>query len=190
MLWLYRIGKRHKIGIFQLPDHIKGLFEPFMPSKYTRTNADIQEAVDMWCGNDGRFNRRPNRAVDRTVAEARYGHISKWDTSRVTSMKNLFMGKAEFNDDISEWDVSAVTNMNSMFCGAAAFNGDLSGWNVSAVTSMNGMFYEATAFNGDLSRWNVSAVTSMARMFTDCPIIPQYKPVDMGRLEQELEEDD
>jgi surface protein len=40
-----------------------------------------------------------------------FGYISKSDVSRVTSMKELFYEKDEFNEDISAWDVSSVTNM-------------------------------------------------------------------------------
>ena len=129
--WLYLIGRKCRIGIFQLPDHIKGLFEKFMPSKYIRTDDDIQEAVDMWC-------------MDENTCEEMYGTISDWRTSSVTKMNTLFEGKRSFNVDISNWDVSAVTSMECMFQGATSFNADISSWNVSEVTNMFGMFQDAT----------------------------------------------
>jgi hypothetical protein len=69
------------------------------------------------------------------AAEVKYGHISKWNTSLVTNMKELFKMKRDFNDDISKWDVSSVTNMSWMFH-RTPFNGDISGWDVSSVTDM------------------------------------------------------
>ena len=39
-----------------------------------------------------------------------YGHISDWNVSHITNMKNLFDDTA-FNSDISKWDTGAVTTM-------------------------------------------------------------------------------
>ena len=137
-----------------------------MPSKYIRTDADIYEAGKAWCGNP----------VKATV---RYGHISKWNTSLVTNMKELFKWKRDFNDDISKWNVSNVTNMGAMFLieygSIGFFDGDISGWNVSSVTNMDAMFSD-TPFNGDISGWNVSSVTNMRNMFSYCPISDDHKP--------------
>ena len=62
-----------------------------------RTNQDIRGAAQLWCR-------------DRAAAEARYGHISLWNTSAVTAMHSLFDGASDFRDDISQWDVSNVTD--------------------------------------------------------------------------------
>ena len=42
-----------------------------------RTDQDIRDAVELW-------------QKDRAAAEARYGHISLWNTSAVTDMDELF----------------------------------------------------------------------------------------------------
>ena len=97
-----------------------------------RTNSDIKTAVSAWCNN-------------RRAAEEKYGNISHWDTHLVTSMKELFQGRGNFNDDIRNWNVSNVTDMCYMFRGASTFNQDLSGWNVSEVTNMDHMFDGASA---------------------------------------------
>ena len=65
------------------------------------TKETLKEAVDLWCKN-------------RDEAKARYGHIRRWDVSRVTNMSGLFQNKNRFNDNISRWDVSNVTNMSRM----------------------------------------------------------------------------
>ena len=103
-----------------------------------RTDEDIKGAVQSWCRNP-------------VAAEALYGHISKWDTSGVTNMGELFLDCNNFNDDISGWDVSNVTDMS---------------W----------MFYKATAFNQDIGGWNVSNVTDMNEMFLGCRIADEFKP--------------
>ena len=75
-----------------------------------RSNDDIKSAVDAWCENP-------------QAAEEMYGHISKWNTSKVTSMQRLFQHQqSEFNEDIGGWDVSSVTDMYGMFQGASSFD--------------------------------------------------------------------
>jgi surface protein len=107
----------------------------------------------------------------RTIAETRYGHISNWDVSQVTNMRDLFKTDSygndctNFNEDISNWDVSKVTNMINMFYWASSFNQDLSKWDVSQVTNMNSMFCGAKSFNQPIGAWDVSKVKIMIEMF-------------------------
>ena len=124
-------------------------------------NEILKAAAKEWCTNS-------------SAAEAKYGDIRFWDTSEVTSMKDLFgadndgVGEAagkRFNADISRWDVSNVTTMNYMFHKCESFNSDLSSWNVGKVTDMGYMFVCASSFNSDLSSWNVGKVTNMRCMF-------------------------
>ena len=98
---------------------------------------------------------------DRSAAEATYGHISTWNTGRVTNMEKLFCGspgwgvyscntaKASFNDDISAWDTSSVTNMEDMFADSV-FNRPIGDWKVDKVLKMREMFHGAKAFDQDL----------------------------------------
>ena len=57
------------------------------------------------------------------------GDINNWDTSKVTDMSYMFRS-TKFNEFIGDWDVKAVTTMRSMFEGATQFNQNLSGWMV------------------------------------------------------------
>eukprot|EP01042_Synura_sphagnicola_P007679 gene7679-biopygen8047 len=132
-----------------LPYGIRRLIEDFLGAM---DNDSIRTAVKLWIAN-------------RNAAIARYGHISLWDTHRVTDMSRLFYGQQSFNDDISGWDVTKVTTLSHTFYDARAFNQAIGTWNTSNVTDMNSLFEFAVIFNQPLEDWDVSSVTSMARTF-------------------------
>uniref|UniRef100_A0A6C0ADE8 BspA family leucine-rich repeat surface protein n=1 Tax=viral metagenome TaxID=1070528 RepID=A0A6C0ADE8_9ZZZZ len=77
---------------------------------------ELKEAVDLWCNNE-------------QYAFTKYGDISKWDTSSVTDMSEMF-SYSQFNGNISKWDTSNVTNMSHMFS-YSQFNGNISKWDFS-----------------------------------------------------------
>ena len=89
--------------------------------------------------------------------------IGNWDTSKVTSMLDMFNRNTAFNQPIGDWDVSKVTVMYAMFYDSV-FNQDISSWDTSKVTTMKWMFAESS-FNQDISGWDVSEVTNMDFMF-------------------------
>jgi surface protein len=88
---------------------------------------NIHLAVYMWYKNK-------DRALNL------YGHISYWDTCKVTNMSHLFYKLYLFNDDITNWNVSNVKNMSHMFCNANSFNQPIGNWDVSNVENMSYMF--------------------------------------------------
>jgi hypothetical protein len=100
-----------------LPLDILIFINSFLYEKLTDEN--FQQAIALWFANE-------------EECKFRFGHISFWNTSRVTNMEMIFSNQFLFNEDLSRWDVSHVT-------------------------SMSGMFYESSQFNGDLSRWDVSS---------------------------------
>ena len=85
-----------------------------------------------------------------------------------------------FNGDISRWDTSQVTNMYQMFRGNIGFNGDIGSWDTSQVTNMGLMFYYSYAFNGDIGSWNTSRVRTMDRMFYLAKVFDQ--PIELGHV--------
>jgi surface protein len=136
----------------RIPLDLVILINSFLPE--ILTDEIFSEVIALWFQDEEECTRR-------------FGHISDWNTSRITNMRCSFQYKWGFNEDISRWDVRNVTRMSYMFAGATAFNGDLSQWDVGNTTDMSYMFFGATAFNGDLSQWNVGNVRSMRGMFSE-----------------------
>ena len=115
-------------------------------------NQLLKDAVQEWLDNPA-------------SSEKKYGHISNWDTSKVTSMEELFRKAESFNQPLDNWDVSNVTNMSAMFAETKLFNQPLDKWDVSNVNDMSEMFYDAKLFNQPIGDWNVGNVIYMEDMF-------------------------
>ena len=92
--------------------------------------------------------------------------IGGWNTGNVTDMNSMF-AFSRFDQDIGNWDTQNVKNIGAMFSGAASFNQDIGGWNTSKVTDMSFMFSGAAAFNHDIGDWETGNVTDMNRMFNN-----------------------
>ncbi|KAH8058117.1 hypothetical protein JL721_9575 [Aureococcus anophagefferens] len=132
--------------------------------------SELETAVDAWL-------------ADSDAAEETYGHISAWDTSKVTDMSELFafiLGPATHsneravgNQDIGAWDTSKVMDMSGMFYHAHAFDQDVGAWDTSSVTDMSYMFYRAYAFDQDIGGWDTSSVTDVSRMFSGADAFDQ-----------------
>lgn len=119
---------------------------------------DIYKAVDLWFLNP-------------TEAESNYGHISNWDTSKITNMSYLFSVKRNplsnnFNDNINNWNLSLCKNMEYMFYSSPSFNQPLDKWNVSNVENMKGIFANTSVFNQNLESWDMSSIKNMAGMLS------------------------
>ena len=94
-------------------------------------------------------------------------------------MNQLFYLKNTFNDDISTWDTSKVTTMVNMFTYASAFNQAVGSWDTSKVTDMAYMFYGASSFNQNLCQWRSAFPYNNADdIFTDSGCANQATPVD------------
>jgi surface protein len=128
------------------------------------TNDGLKKAVKEYC-------------ADEQTAETKYGPISGWDVSEVTSMRVLFCPSGcenntevvrNFNGDIKRWDVSNVTDMFGMFCNAEQFNCNLSSWNVEKVTDMGWMFTGAEKFDKNtIKGWELKGKYTY-NMFGEC----------------------
>lgn len=127
------------------------------------TDDNIHAAVQLWF-------------TDQAECKRKYGHISYWDTSKVTNMKQLFLMRGgmtfQVQNRISDfdlplyWDTSNVTDMGAMFLYCHSFTGKgLEDWDVSKVTDMGAMFGFTHHLQANLSRWNTGAVVKMYKMF-------------------------
>jgi len=104
--------------------------------------------------------------------------LTRYCTSRVGDMSELFSGEVSSNQNIGNWDVSNVTDMTLMFRNAQSFNQDIGNWDVSNVVHMSGMFLDAKSFNQSLTQWCVSNFSSMPINFsTDSELAPSNHPV-------------
>jgi surface protein len=133
-----------------LPLDLVVLINSFLYERLTDEN--FQQAIALWFEN-------------QEQCKFRFGHISDWNTSRVTNMKTAFYNRRYFNENIGRWNVSSVTDMGWMFERSSQFNQDIGQWDVSSVTDMRGMFHRASQFNQDIDQWVVSNVTDMSHMF-------------------------
>lgn len=148
ILNLVRNIDEYEPGLYQI---LKEKWKVFQP----QTNEELKEAVSLW------FSKR-EKAIEQ------YGHISTWQTNKITSMSYLFSFACNFNENISNWDTSNVTSMNHMFHMCSKFNQPIGKWNVRNVTNMDNMFDTCDSFNQDLSRWDVRNIETIKCMFKKC----------------------
>jgi surface protein len=93
------------------------------------------------------------------------GHITTWNTSRVTNMAFLFENRDEFNQNISGWDTSEVLYLEGMFMNARVFNHDISAWSTAKCVSFDATFDGASAFNQPIGSWDTGEALEMTNMF-------------------------
>jgi len=111
-------------------------------------------------------------------------NINGWNTSGITSMRQVFESAREFDDNISGWDTSNVTDMQNMFANDFMFNNggnpNINNWDTSKVTTFRFMFGSDSGvpsrfsrFNQPIVDWNTSSCTTMSSMFFKNPAFNQ-----------------
>ena len=97
--------------------------------------------------------------------------LVKLDTSRVTSMRQMFVGCSSLERlDLSGFDTSRVEDMTGMFRGCSSLKTlDLSGFETGNVENMAGMFHGCWSLESlDLSSFDTSGVRDLYAMFACC----------------------
>lgn len=91
------------------------------------------------------------------------------NTSKVTSMEQMFRLITAPTWDVSNWNTSNVTNMQSMFNRCVFQTIAVDDWDVSSVTTFGGMFTGCVFLRKlNLSKWNTPNVTQTLGMLDGC----------------------
>jgi len=170
-----RFRKNHRIQVsFKSVTNTKTTLTKCKDKTHTfeEDSINLRNAVKLWLSN-------------KRLAINIYGHISRWDVSKVKDFSWLFANiiyisssdggdfrqylgdTTDFDEDLSCWNVSNAITMERMFEEAKKFNQPLNNWNVSKVKNMEGMFNFTENFNQPLDKWNVSNVETMKSMFNE-----------------------
>ena len=96
--------------------------------------------------------------------------FDEFDTSAVTTMRNMFRGTSSTFLDVTKFDTGNVMDMSGMFGDCRSLeNLDVSKFDTSNVMDMSGMFGDCRSLeNLDVSKFDTSNVMDMSGMFGDC----------------------
>lgn len=130
-------------------------------------NITLREALMLWFQN-------------QIEAEKKYGKIKDWNTSGVTNMRQLFLGKENFNQ-LLNWDTSNVTTMEEMFLGCTNYNQPIN-FNVPNLRTSSKMFYRCKQLNQPIYFKNSSLIEDMNQMFRQCAQFNQSIKFDATNL--------
>lgn len=137
-------------------------------------NLNTEEVTDM---SDMFFDCARLKSID----------LSKFNTTKVKTMKNMFYGFGSYIDpsnpfnkvyptlDLSHFNTSSVRDMEGMFANCSLIkNLDVSSFNTSNVTSMRAMFGGCSSLSElNLKGFSTTATTDMAYMFSHCYSLTQ-----------------
>ena len=109
--------------------------------------------------------------------------ISKWNTSKLNNICNLFFGCSanmglifhNYIPYISKWNTINVFTMSNMFNSLKVLP-NIGKWNTAKVQGMNYMFknYLSLLYLPDISKWDISCVSKMNFIFIIVPLYQLY----------------
>lgn len=160
-IWTYRHDERVKKVICAegtvFPANSAATFSFIEAAEIDLTNADTSNVVDM----SYMFDNCPNlKSLD----------LSMLNTSKVTTMRCMFMGNELTSVNLKNFDTSKVSTMYGMFWECKNLKSlDLSSFDTSNVTDMSYMFEDCLNLASlDICNFNTSKVTDMEFMFEYC----------------------
>ncbi|MCS5550408.1 MAG: BspA family leucine-rich repeat surface protein, partial [Gammaproteobacteria bacterium] len=121
-----------------------------MSATYTDSGNHVAGGIGGKLASHTTYNTTLAIAVERPTVPGY--EVSKWNTSNVITINNMFDGAIVFNQNVGLWNVSSVKVMNNMFDGAIAFNNEVRSWTLNDDANVDGgcytdLFKGATAFH-------------------------------------------
>jgi surface protein len=128
---------------------VGGIFQGTTAFNQDIGNWDTSSLIIMGGDQNGMFfgAQAFNQNINTKTVTVGANTYTAWNTSSVTSMREVFRGNNIFNQPIGDWDTSSVTTMFRMFRDSNAFNQDIGNWNVSNVTLFTDFMGGKTAAN-------------------------------------------
>jgi len=123
---------------------------------------ELINSVSSYTMNDESIKKGLYYQFNKSNENNNYQHITFWDTSKITTMENMFSFKKQFNE-LLLWNTKNVTNMAWMFHFNSSFNQPLE-FNTRNTRHMSWMFCDAISFNQTLE-FNTDNVIDMYGMF-------------------------
>ena len=100
---------------------------------------------------------------------------SKWDTSKVKNMSNMFYGCESLEslpEEISNMNVSQVQYMSYMFSNCKNLQSlpDISNWDTNNVINMNNMFENCSSLKKlpNILNWKIEKLINISNMIEGC----------------------
>ena len=133
---------------------------------------------DVWMQGMFRGALSFNQPINTNTTTVGSKTYEAWNTKKVITLRNTFLGAKNFNQPLNDWNTSAVTTYFYTFYAANSFNQPLNKWETTPATNMRWMFRSA-GMTYDLSSsyqpatsnrsayiaWDTSNVTNMSFMF-------------------------
>ena len=144
----------------------------FMPPSIGDTSIrliGLLQKIDVSCWDTSKVTSMHN--IFRTCSSLQSLDVSGWNTSKVTDMRNVFSYCGSLQRiDVSNLDTSNVKDMSELFAHCYALKYiDVSNWNTSKVKNMNSIFSFCSSLQSiDVSKWDTSSCTTMVALFREC----------------------
>jgi hypothetical protein len=120
----------------------------------------------VWANSDSSYAFSDTARKDYFANATTFNGVELLNTSKATSMEQMFRQITAPSWDVSNWNTSNVTNMQSMFNRCVFQTIAVDDWDVSSVTTFGGMFGGCSWLREiNLSKWNILCEALLDAMF-------------------------